>query len=229
MNVSFLLFLLFFPALSLACKCLLPTVDLALSNAASIFRGKVIRELNLPTDLQQRAFIVSVKRIFKGCLLNSPGRIIVTTGSSSASCGIDLLVDNNYVFSGDAERLGTNVYLQPYLKQFSNQTFIQPAGSCSFNKVWPTVTAKERDQLNNYSNVCARKCASGIECPKNAYCDSGKCVPYGQPCPDGTLPTPCFADPCTLKPCVENATCIPNYCGGCTAIFIDANRTRVCV
>jgi hypothetical protein len=209
---------------------MVPTVESALNNAASIFRGKVIREVKLPSDLQQRAFTVNVKHIFKGCLVSSPGRVIVTTGSSSASCGIDLLIDKNYVFSGEAELLGTDAYFEPYLKQFSNQTVIQSAGSCNFNKLWPTVTLNERGQLNNYTNSCERKCITGNDCPKNANCDSGKCVQYGVPCPGGVLPTPCFADPCTVtESCSKSATCIANYCGGCNAIFVDVNRTRICI
>lgn len=230
MNSLFLLFLLSFPALLFACSCIPQTFESALKNTDSIFRGSVLRELELPSDLFTRAFEVSIKRIFKGCLLQSPGSVIVTTGSNSALCGIDFLIEKNYVFFGKAMRLGSDSFLQPYMKQFSNQTFVQFAYLCSFTELWSGVPTKERDLLKNYTNKCARKCKTGKDCLKDSYCDTGKCVAYNAPCPDDQPPVRCFADPCKVtKPCVNNATCLSNYCGGCNAIFIDANRTRVCV
>ena len=48
-------------------------------------------------------------------------------------------------------------------------------------------------------------------------------------CPDGTFVALCLADPCVGKTCPEylEATCVPNYCGGCNHMFVDAGGRDV--
>jgi hypothetical protein len=48
-------------------------------------------------------------------------------------------------------------------------------------------------------------------------------------CVDPTVPVlQCLVDPCTQVPACAGATCVPNYCGGCTAEFYDAGGYQVC-
>jgi hypothetical protein len=44
-----------------------------------------------------------------------------------------------------------------------------------------------------------------------------------------TEPVNCFQPPCEATPCdVEGATCVDDYCGGCNAIWTDAEGNPVC-
>ncbi|KAL3885816.1 hypothetical protein ACJMK2_025852, partial [Sinanodonta woodiana] len=52
------------------------------------------------------------------------------------------------------------------------------------------------------------------------------------PCPKGTNPVNCKANPCEVTKCPQypNARCVPNYCGGCYAEFFvgETNVTDKC-
>lgn len=218
-----------------ACRCLQPSASRALnSTTSSIFAGTVVRQKKpLDKDLQEILSIVTVDRTIKGCALKKGERIVVTTGSSSAACGVSFVVDESYFITGDIEKLDADL-----LKKMYGLTFKQPiksavrANSCSFNILKRNVSKKDRNLLFEYGtkkNVCPAKCSIGTDCPNDYYCDSGKCKLFYEPCPPDRPPTPCFADPCTVtKPCGDDLVCTPYYCGTCAAIFTDANRTRTC-
>ena len=49
-------------------------------------------------------------------------------------------------------------------------------------------------------------------------------------CPDGSEPVRCFVAPCVVSrgcPAYPDATCIDNYCGGCNAVYVDADGEEV--
>ena len=48
-------------------------------------------------------------------------------------------------------------------------------------------------------------------------------------CQDGSQPVNCSVNPCTLATCDShpNATCMPNYCGGCNADFYGDDGGKV--
>ena len=41
-------------------------------------------------------------------------------------------------------------------------------------------------------------------------------------CPSGATVIECDGNPCDTATCsAKDATCVPNYCGGCNAVFYD--------
>eukprot|EP00058_Branchiostoma_floridae_P022677 XP_002608167.1 hypothetical protein BRAFLDRAFT_90418 [Branchiostoma floridae] len=72
-------------------------------------------------------------------------------------------------------------------------------------------------------------CSSGLTCDKdpNDFNADGVCV--ATLCPPGVDVVNCFADPCQVTKCpaYPAATCRSNYCGGCNAVFFDANGNKV--
>jgi Tissue inhibitor of metalloproteinase len=223
---SFALFslILSFPALAFACNCALTTLASSLKRADAVFRGTVIRKL---ADKNEESFYeVRVNRVFKGCNFIQSNHIIVTTGTNSAACGVNLEVDKSYaLFGANAalpaaakKQLGTNP------KKIAKAVRI---GLCSYNAEWPDVPTQDLKTLRRYDNSkCKPKCVSGKDCPNNNYCDAGKCVAFDAKCP--TPLVACVAAPCSVSTCTSPSTCYDNYCGGCNAIFVDDTGTRVC-
>ncbi len=81
--------------------------------------------------------------------------------------------------------------------------------SCDFNRPASQITAEERAYLEGRQRYCA---------------DDGTFS-----CVDNSQPVQCFADPCTVNSCSEDATCYANYCGGCAAEFYDDSGYQVCL
>lgn len=229
-SFAFYFGLLSFAKLSLACKCKEPTPQDSLINADAVFRGNVTRELKTNDD-NQKMYVVTAWRAFKGCNFKGSNRtVIVTTGSESASCGVPLELNTNYVFSANIgmpmdaatrNQLGKNTKISQVYSIFS----------CNYNRVWKSVPEVDKEVFRQHSNQCAAtttKCETGADCPDNHFCDTGTCVAYDAQCPDGMPVGACIADPCEMsKPCTE-AKCHASYCGGCFAIFVDPTGTRVC-
>jgi len=48
-------------------------------------------------------------------------------------------------------------------------------------------------------------------------------------CPEGVVPVACYLNPCDSAACPAhpNAVCIANYCGGCNAVFYDADGNHL--
>ena len=233
------LLLLASPAITVtfACKCMQPTAANALnSTTASIFTGTVLSQKTpLDKDTQEIISIVSIDRVIKGCNVKKSERIVVTTASSSAACGVYFVIGESYFFTGEIEKLDTELLLKTYGLNFKKPIkSTVHASSCSFNILKRDVTAKDRNMLFEYGknkNICPVKCNLGTDCPnKEYYCDSGTCRLFAEKCPSDCPLVQCFADPCTVtKPCAEDLRCTQDYCGTCTAIFTDTNRTRTCV
>jgi hypothetical protein len=222
-----------FPNAALACRCMQTTVESILVTPESVaFRGTVVRQVytNDTSTTQTNYFIFAVGRVFKGCDFKPSDRILVQTGSNSAMCGLDLKVGTNYLFTS---RSTTQPLDKAMLQVLGKSTKISRQlwlSTCDFVREFTAVTDEEKTTLRNHNNQCNSnaKCVLGTDCPKEQFCDAGKCVLYNAPCPIDTLPVACLADPCTIaKPCTDS-TCLANYCGGCTAIFVAPNGTRVC-
>ena len=232
------LFLLVFPALrvTFACRCMQPTVARALDDAtSSIFTGTVRQQkVAIDPDRQQILSILSVDRIIKGCSLKTSERIVVTTASSSAGCGVYFQVNETYVLTGEIQKLDTDLLYQTYGLKFKkpiNSTV--HASSCSFTMLRRDVSVNDRKVLSNYGkeNPCPDVCNIGTDCPRpDDYCDSGICRSVTRPCPPPIRPrTPCFVDPCNVtQPSRDDLKCTKIHCGICQAVFTDANRTRTC-
>ena len=134
-----LFILLVTPAIraTFACKCKQPTVSKALnSTTSSIFTGTVIRKKkSLDRDIKLVAAVVSVDRVIKGCSLDLSARIIVTTAISSAACGVNLIVNGTYFFSGEIEQLNDDILQQTYGLSFNTYPINSTVhvSSCRFN------------------------------------------------------------------------------------------------
>jgi Tissue inhibitor of metalloproteinase len=142
-HVLFLLVLAtLLPALISACRCLeAPSVQRSLKVTDYVVRGRIIRKLRDVDSLS--TFEVLVKRVYKGCDVTRVQRIVVTTGSSSASCGIDLRVPSTYLLSGYTRPLTEGITAQ--LPPGSNITQVVSVLSCDYNALWATLTFANRD------------------------------------------------------------------------------------
>jgi hypothetical protein len=221
-----------FPILSSACTCITPGPT-ALSSLdtvnLTVFRGKVVRQVTIQSgDTSTNNYIVNVTRVFKGCSFKAHENILITTGNIGM-CGILLEVGGDYIISGYNSTVSAATR-KKLGRGHRKIKYSVGTGLCDYTYPFDSVSAQDLTYLRQHYNQC-EPCATGADCPDAYYCDTEKCVPYDVPyCSDGTPVVPCFADPCTLKPCSTDAiTCIPNYCGGCNAIWIAANGTRVCL
>jgi len=71
-----------------------------------------------------------------------------------------------------------------------------------------------------FINTMINPQAFGAICTTSQTCPANQCLdPYGN-CRGSVL---CFANPCDVNKCAAASTCEANYCGGCHAIFKDAN------
>ncbi|GAX15201.1 hypothetical protein FisN_12Lh093 [Fistulifera solaris] len=70
-----------------------------------------------------------------------------------------------------------------------------------------------------------------IECTGRITCNAEKVCQRicGKDCPDDAPFVRCFEAPCEATSCDEEyVSCIDDYCGGCNAIFYNAQGTQVC-
>lgn len=221
---------------SLACRCMPKTWNETLTQPESlVFRGTVTKVEPAADDFSQNKYIVQLGRVFKGCNIKGNERVLMTSYTDSATCGVVLALGASYLFStGPTQPIDntTRVGLGPRTK--ITQTVW--ASSCKYNQEWSDVPAEVLATLRSYQNqkMCQapKTCKTGADCPiKNSFCDSGKCMAIGAPCPSDRPQTSCVAEPCAVAtPCsVEGSKCYNDYCGGCNAIFFDPNKmTRVC-
>jgi len=113
----------FLPILTHACSCgsWPPTLQDALhSNTGSVFRGKIVKELNNSAtsetdnaDGDEKAlFLVRVAFAYKGCPFSRGDDVVVTTAAQSSLCGIadDLDINEEYLFSGDVWGTEANLF-----------------------------------------------------------------------------------------------------------------------
>jgi hypothetical protein len=227
---AFVVFTVLFLPIALACKCMQPSAKGALyGDVDSVFLGRVVKQL-VSNDENNLKYLINVGRVFKGCFITSDSFIILSTGTSSASCGLQLALKTRYIFSGILEPVDPTMLLQVEGRTIAGEV---SAGTCGYNSPWLTVSPEDKLLLRDYENVCKDICSTGADCPVTSYCDAGKCVAFDAPCPDGVPLGVCPGPPCKYAtPCAEaglDAQCIENFCGGCYAIFVNAARNRVCV
>jgi Tissue inhibitor of metalloproteinase len=238
-----LLLSLSLPSLSLACKCMPPNLTEALYDNpdSTVIAGRVLNELTMMDGSYDRYFVFKVNQVFKACSIQLQDIIIVSTSYSTASCGLNLINNTQYIFSARPAVVEANDL--PSAVQVS-------VASCDYNSEWSYVSDDDKRTLRQYkqnepsadahcdtsssSSSPSSSCQTGADCDQiTEYCDVAKnqCVAIDASCP--TPPVRCFAAPCTVTyPCLVEAggplTCLDNYCGGCNAIFLDADRSRVC-
>jgi hypothetical protein len=236
------LFLSLLSPKSLACDCMPGSLNGTLYNnpESTVITGRIMDELKLTTTStgspDQKYFTFKVKHVYKSCSVQPDDTIVVSTSASSALCGLTLEPDAQYVFSAhEAEPESMNL----------PSVFRLNVGLCNFHSKWP-MGREVRQALRQYRDMeNVVKCSSGITlsvvplpCNTGAACDQtneycntsiNKCVSIAS-CPTPTVD--CKVAPCTVTdPCQEAVgplICIDDYCGGCNAIFLDANRTQVC-
>jgi hypothetical protein len=156
-----------------ACKCLPPTVESSYNNSSDVVRARVLSKVQAGDTTRFRA---RVQRTFKGCL--TPSQIVVlTTPSSSATCGAQLQVGGSYLIHGDA----AGSYLG--LSQLA-------INSCDFNRLFASLTAHDRAFLDGRTVCCGARCtcADGTR-PVNCFVDPCQVAPE---CPEGE----CVANYC---------------------------------
>jgi Tissue inhibitor of metalloproteinase len=222
------------PNLSLACKCMPPNLTEALYDNpdSTVIAGRVINELATTDGSFERYFVFKVNQVYKACSIQVQDMIVVSTSYSTASCGLNLVNNTQYIFSAHSVAEDNN--LPSSLVQVS-------VASCDYNSEWSYVSEEDKRTLRQYKQNepssdahCSTSCQTGADCdPIEEYCDaaSNQCVAMDAPCSGPVVN--CFAAPCTVtEPCLVETggplTCLDDYCGGCNAIFLDADRTRVC-
>jgi hypothetical protein len=258
------------PSLSMACRCMQPTLDIALNEPDSIvIVGKINDEIKLDTtntttdEIRNRYFTFKLRRVIKApsCSMQVNDTIIVSTSASTASCGLNLQPNTWYTFSAHASSPQDGDLLLPLAVQVQ-------VGACAYNAEGnlpqadrPTLRAFDRQQSHQRNctapaapalpsptsaptsaptstSPLSSSCKTGADCADigNEYCNAvtGTCHPIQDSC--GTRPMfNCLQAPCTVTVACQDAQnpagplmCIDNYCGGCNAIFLDANYTQVC-
>jgi hypothetical protein len=216
--------LLLFPTPLSACRCIeAPTAALALEKTSHVVRGLVIRQLKTVNGAVR--YVVQVGKVFKGCAFDVSDRIIIST--STNSCGVStLVVGRTYVWSGSSTPI--NAATITLLGKNTKITQDVSINLCSYFQEWQLgVLPEDKTLLRQYVNQCAT-CNVGKDCLDGFTCDKGQCFDFSAPCPKDQPPALCPANPCNwAKPCTE-AKCVPYYCGGCRAIFVAPNGTRVC-
>jgi hypothetical protein len=220
-----------------------PSLDAALfeSPNSTVIAGRIIHELKLatttPDETMNRYFAFIVKQVYKSCTLQTNDVIMISTSASTASCGLNLESNTGYIFSAFQEPTA------------DDGIFRVSVAACNYNAKLPIAEGLKRtlrqfriNSANSQYLNCPKApaplpgpCQTGTECdPVNEYCDAvnNTCIAINAPCPTPPGTVNCFDDPCNLAdPCQEAVgpvTCISNYCGGCNAIFINADRTQVC-
>jgi hypothetical protein len=225
LSLLWLLLVLRLPTPVSACRCIEPpTAALALEKTSHVVRGVVRRQLKTVNGAVR--YVVQVGRVYKGCAFDVSDRIIVST--STNSCGATLAVGRTYVVSGSSTRV--NAATIALLGKTTNINVTQDVSIslCSYVQEWQQgVLPEDKTLLRQYVNQCAT-CKIGKDCLDGFTCDKGRCIDFSAPCPKDQPPALCPANPCNwAKPCTESK-CIPYYCGGCRAIFVAPNGTRVC-
>jgi hypothetical protein len=206
-------------------------------------------------EMMDRLFAFRVQQVYKVCPssgLQAGDLILVSTRSSTAACGLNLQPFTSYIFSALPVESNTNTTNTTNDMNPLNSVFQVSVQSCDYNAELP-IAANLKQTLrqfrNNATNVqfsnCGppspppTPCQTGQDCNASTeYCKpstsgsnpNGTCIAINAPCP--TPIVDCFAEPCAVTdPCLEYVpgTCLNNYCGGCNAIFLNVNRTQVCL
>lgn len=244
--ISIIAFITLFADHANACSCRsMPSVEASLSSdhVQHLFRGFVQREIvmNNTNDFSPKYYLVTARRVYKGCAFKNGTNVIVKTSSNSAMCGISIPVKKPFIFSASGtapEQPVINATIRSNPHVYKKQ--ILSVGSCDLNVATQFLPIEQKTLLSQTINLCTT-CTSAADCPGGIdggeyYCDKSLCVAYDKPCPpilDDDFPRPkpsCLEDPClrnTTATC-NNAKCITNKCNMCAEpLWIDSIGNRV--
>ena len=152
-----------------ACRCLPPTVESSYNGSSDVVRARVLSRVNAGGTTWYRARVV---RTFKGCL--APKQLVLlSTPTSSATCGAMLAVGAEYLINGDSAGALLGV---PRLT----------INSCDYNRRASELSAHDREFLAGRTVCCGDRCtcADGSQpvqcfvdpCQVAPACDEGECV-----------------------------------------------------
>lgn len=204
-----------------ACKCAPPTVESSYNNSSDVVRARVLSKTQLGSTTRYRARIA---RTFKGCLTASQ-TVVFTTPTSSATCGAQLQVGDDYLINADA----AGSYLG--FSQFA-------INSCDYNRLFPSLTAHDLGFLNGRTVCCGARCAcaDGSQ-PVNCFVDPCQVAPE---CPEGECVANycggCNAEfyddtgraVCQEQSCESEADCADSECASDADCMVTGCSGQVC-
>jgi hypothetical protein len=142
---------------------------------STIITGTVLYKKEAVNGTGDRLYVVSVDSVVKGCSLNNSELIAVTTTHVGSGCGVNIVVNSTYFFSGLLRKLDneyTNYWLWYGLDESISSTI--HASSCSFNALVEDVTIEDQNMLYDYGeqeNNCTPSTIDvGVDCPSNFFC-----------------------------------------------------------
>ena len=152
-----------------ACKCPPPTVESSYNGSSDVVRARVLSRASAGGTTWYRARVV---RTFKGCLTRNQ-LVLLSTPSSSATCGAQLAVGSEHLINGDA---AGSVLGVPRLA----------INSCDYNVRASELSAHDQAFLDGRTVCCGDRCtcADGTQpvqcfvdpCQVAPACDDGQCV-----------------------------------------------------
>jgi hypothetical protein len=159
---------------ALACSCLPLSVNETMQreHIGLVFRGTVLRPFTARSNNDNPAanttsgaagvatfhsepsyYIVQVTKVYKGCHIKTNERIIVSSNSLGAMCGMSLTVNANYIFS-----TGASQPIDPLTSaQLGNRSKVKQSiwiSSCGLNQVWSSVAEQDKATLRSYQKQC---------------------------------------------------------------------------
>ena len=143
-----------------ACECIKsPTVAAALKNEDIdyVLRGYVKRQIDMGTTNinAPKYYSVRVWRVYKGCTFTNATSIVLTAAGNSALCGINLALNQNYVFSGRSTPAESDVIKKAQEKNpkiVSNE--MVRVNMCDFNSEFLSLSITEKDLVRKQKNIC---------------------------------------------------------------------------
>jgi hypothetical protein len=156
-----------------ACTCLPPTVESSYNGSDDVVRARVLFALNLGSTIR---YFARVEHTYKGCL-QEPEFVVLRTPSSSAACGVQLQLGQEYLVFGHAAGSYWGLTQLAINLCDGNQTFV-------------SLTPEKLSFLDGRMVCCGESCicADGTQ-PVNCFVDPCEVAPA---CPDGT----CVANYC---------------------------------
>jgi hypothetical protein len=159
---------------ALACSCLPLSVNETMQreHIGIVFRGTVVRTFAVRSNNdpavktnttsaagvamlhdEPNQFIVQVTKVYKGCHIKTNERIIVSSNSIGAMCGMSLTLNANYIFTSSVSQP-----IDPLTSaQLGNRSKVKQEiwiSSCGLNQVWSTVAEEDKATIRGYKKEC---------------------------------------------------------------------------
>jgi len=195
-----------------ACSCIPPTVQSSFENNDTVIVGKIGRS---SVSRGERYYSVQVRYTFKGCT-NDARWVIVKSAASSAACGTDFRVGENYLIMGNA------------VPSSSGMPIIS-TNLCQYNRRARSLSRRDWGFLKRNHEEC-NACTSDSDCDRDSWCrptessngSQSECTPFaseGDSCGGFTVPW-------QYERCEPNLTCdgppnIPDAPGVCRSSCRD--------